>query len=55
MNQFVRGNLAFEQPDKPLVTLVREYSNFVPQILFQPRDFHVLDQLGALVFLGAFA
>ena len=55
MNQFVRGNLAFEQPDKPLVTLVGEYSNFVPQILFQPRDFHVFDLLRAFVLFCAFA
>ena len=55
VDEFVRSDLAFKQRDKPLVALVGEDSDFVAEILFQPRDLHVLDQLGAFVLLRALA
>src|SRR5215475_14449077 len=55
MDQLVCDNLAFEQRNQSLVPLVGKNPDLVAEILFQPRDFHILDELRALVLLGAFA
>ena len=55
MNEFVGGDLAFKQRQQPLVALIGQNSDFIAEILFEPRDLHVLDHLRAFILFRALA